>query len=341
MPLKEVLVIGSGRRVRETALPAFHRMRERFRVRRVFAKRAKSIGVEGTSYEVGAFADLAPGDLSGVELVYVAVAKDAVPAVLASLVRHDPGRFDLLIDTPVVRFRHFRHARLLDRFRSAFVAEDCIELPWIETVRAFVATGAVGEIARVEFHHSAYAYHATATAKALFGAERILRGRRRKREHGAAEREIRLSGGSEILLREPRDYATGHLVVHGTRGTITDDPSERASGHRLEPVDSDGACRGFRIGESRTALDPAECELMLGPWQAAHVTGRMEAMKRVGFLRLLRRLDSGRGAYPFDRALEDMVVDYYLERLGRYLATPFTDPAAPLARRILGALTGC
>jgi hypothetical protein len=66
----------------------------------------------------------------------------------------------------------------------------------------------------------------------------------------------------------------------------------------------------------------------------------MEAMKRVGFLRLLRRLASGKGAYPVEQALEDMVVDYHLERFGRYLATPLTRPDAPLAKLILGLLTG-
>jgi hypothetical protein len=65
----------------------------------------------------------------------------------------------------------------------------------------------------------------------------------------------------------------------------------------------------------------------------------MEAMKRVGFLRLLRRIARGEGAYPIDSALEDMVVDYWLEKFGRYRATPLTRPDAPLGRALLRLLT--
>ena len=38
---------------------------------------------------------------------------------------------------------------------------------------------------------------------------------------------------------------------------------------------------------------------------------------------------------PGDAALEDTVVDYYLEKVGRYRATALTDPRAPLARALL------
>jgi len=71
----------------------------------------------------------------------------------------------------------------------------------------------------------------------------------------------------------------------------------------------------------------------------ATVTSCMEAMKRVGFLRLLRALHAGRGAYPVADALDDMVVDYHLEKLGRYAANPFSSARSPLARGLLAAAT--
>ena len=37
--------------------------------------------------------------------------------------------------------------------------------------------------------------------------------------------------------------------------------------------------------------------------------------------------------------MEDMVVDYALERLGRYRATPFTSPRGPIGRMTLSLLT--
>jgi hypothetical protein len=65
----------------------------------------------------------------------------------------------------------------------------------------------------------------------------------------------------------------------------------------------------------------------------------MDGQKRIGFLRLLRAIAAGRGAYPVEAALEDAVVDAYLERLGRYRATALTDPREPVARALLRLLT--
>ena len=59
----------------------------------------------------------------------------------------------------------------------------------------------------------------------------------------------------------------------------------------------------------------------------------------VGFLALAARIAAGHGAYPLSDAVEDSVVDYHLEKLGRYRSTPFTRPDAPLARFAFSALT--
>ena len=65
----------------------------------------------------------------------------------------------------------------------------------------------------------------------------------------------------------------------------------------------------------------------------------MEAMKRVGFLRLLRRLAEGRRGYALEQGLEDTVVDWCLERLGFYVGTPLTSPRSTLGRGLLSLAT--
>jgi hypothetical protein len=57
-------------------------------------------------------------------------------------------------------------------------------------------------------------------------------------------------------------------------------------------------------------------------------------MKKVGFLRLLREIAAGRGAYPLADGLDDMVADYWLEKTRRYWATPLTSVRSALARGI-------
>ncbi len=331
MSPRSVVVVGSGKRVRDVALPAFLRMEQQFAVRQVWARSAKRLDVSGRGFDVAPIEKLAAQDLRGADLVYVAVAKDAVPEVLRRLTALDVSSTDLLIDTPVVRFKHFRHAARCRAFRSASVAEDCVELPWIQ-----VALAAVGPIYRVELERSAWAYHGVATAKALLGAKAVKSARRRPLGNGLAERVLKLRGGGVARIVEPRDYALGRIVCAGQGGTLTDRPAEGEKHVALEIERAGGAVRALRAGTTRIALDADEADLTRGDPDGATITARMEAMKRVGFLRLLRRLAEGRRGYAIEQGLEDTVVDYWLERLGLYVATPLTSPASPIGRAVLG-----
>jgi hypothetical protein len=332
---RSVLVVGAGRRVLETALPALCAMEPAMRVERVLARRARTIRAAERDWEVEpleALEALPPG-----ALVYMAVGKDAVPGVLRRLAGLGADGADLLIDTPVVRFKHLRHARVVSAFREAWVSEDCATLPWIPLLREAVDAGAIGRPVRLVFDRSAYAYHGVATAKAVLGSNVVTSGRRRRTGEGAV-RELRLAGGLACEIREPRDYTVGSWRLEGTEGAVTD----RSTGGGelvLEPVVRGDACAGFRVGERTLELDDAEAALTR-PWPAdATVSSAMDALKRVGFLRLLRSIDAGLGAYPAVEGLDDMVVDYHLEKFGRYLANPFTSYRSPLARALLGLVT--
>lgn len=333
--MRRVAVIGAGKRVVKTALPALQRAASSFTIDAVYARSERDLEVEGVTYAVRPLAGNEKSALAAVDLVYLAVGKDAVPKVLARLLEHDVARLDLLIDTPVVRFKHFRHAAAIQRFRNGWVAEDCAYLPWLDTVRAACGEdGPLGALRHVRFDRSAYAYHGLATAKALFASDAVVRARRQRVDASRAQRELALVGGGRATIVEPRDYAAGHLVFEGARGTATD-RADRGSAHAFEPILVAGECRGFRIGDVETRLDTHEIELARGDPPSAGVTARMEAMKRVGFLRLLRAIDAGRGAYALDAGLDDMVVDYWLEKLGFWLATPLTSPRAALGRWLL------
>jgi hypothetical protein len=347
--MKRLLIIGSGKRVREAALPALHRITGSFSVRGFFARTAKTVEVEDQRYGVEPIAALDARRLADSDIVYVAVGKDAVPKVLAHLTALDVSRVDLLIDTPVVRFKHFRHAALLARFRNAWVAEDCAYLPWFDVVREACARGPIGPLKRVVFHRSAYAYHGLASAKTLFASDAIARGRRTRSSGGGARRTLELAGGGRVEIVEPRDYSVAYVVLEGERGIASDRPldtralselgSPHASSSTIEVVADKGECRGFRIGSIETRLTAEESALTAGAAAGASMTARMEAMKRVGFLRLLRAIDTGRGAYPIASGIDDMVVDYYLEKLGWWRSTPFTNPRASFGRGFLNAVS--
>ena len=327
MSVRRVWIVGAGKRVRETALPAFLSLPQAFEIAGLLARGARDLEAAGRSFRVRPLADLRPAELAAGDLLYVAVGKDAVPAVLGALARFDRPSLELLVDTPVLRFKHLRHLALLEGWARAGVAEDVVHLPWLETARA-----AAGEIDHVLFDRSAYAYHGIAQAKALCGS-RILRARRVR-----SRRELELENASVVVLG-PRDYSQGMIGLHGVRASVLADRFDGAErGVLLAPILEGTRCVGFRAGDVETRLAPEEIELARGDPPGATVTARMESMKRIGFRRLLASIAAGEPAYPIEEGLEDMAVDWFLERFGRWRATPLLDPRSGLARSLWSAL---
>lgn len=333
---RRVLVVGSGKRVVEAALPVLRRA-EGYELEGVVSRSPKTLNSEGRELEVRGLDSLTPARLSEVDLVYMVVAKGAVPAVLRRLVEAGVGSVDLLIETPVLLVRHLGHRPLLDAFRNAWVSEDCLTLPCFDAARAFFASGAAGALEAVTFDRSAYAYHGVAMARAVLGGGPIRRARQRRLPGGLRERRIVVADGREATIIDPRDYALGTMTFHGSEGRLTD--RDEPGTTRLEAVVDGDRCVALRAGDARRELTPAESELMGSRGEGLGVTAWMDGMKRVGFLKLLEAIGEGRGACPAADAIEDSVVDYHLERLGRYRATPFTRPDAPLARLGFAALT--
>lgn len=338
MTARRVWIVGAGKRVRETALPALLTLPESFEVAGLLARTSREVEVAGRRFPVRPLGDLRPQDLAHGDLVYVAVGKDAVPAVLGHLSRFDRAHLELLIDTPVLRFKHLRHRSLLEGWERAGVAEDTIHLPWYETARE-----AAGEIASVVFDRAAYAYHGLAQAKALCGARRLTRARRVGRDGRRARRELELaSAGSGSIVRatvlEPRDYSLGRVVVVGTRGLVSDRLEIAEQGMHLAPILEGGRCVGFRAGDAATRLSPEEIDLARSDPPGASVTARMESMKRIGFRRILVGVAAGRGAYALEEGLDDMAVDWFLERFGRWRATPLLDVRSGLGRALWSAI---
>lgn len=343
MERKRVLIIGSGQRVREAALPAIARAKEHWDLAGVVSRQAKTIESGGKEHPVERLESLTPERLASIDLVYLVVSKSAVPTVLLRLGLLDLSGLDLLIETPVMLFRHLGYLGRLSPFRNVWVSEDCAELPCYDPLRAMVASGAVSEWTEARFDRSAYAYHGLAMAKAVLGRGPIRSARRRTLEGGGRERCIQLASGNRARIIEPRDYAKGRLSFTAAECTVADHQVKGPDTIRLAPIFKADRCVGFCADDVKEHLDDAEASLMGTPSQGEGVTAWMDGMKRVGFLRLLRSIGEGHGAYPLDEALEDAVVDYHLEKLGRYRSTLLTNPGSRLARfsyKLLTRLAG-
>ncbi len=332
---RRVLVIGAGQRVQTDVLPALAALGERFFVNGVFARTARTLELGGDEHLVLPLDRLTADDLAACDLIYVAVSKGGVPKVLRRLAPLDRSGIDLVIDTPVMLFKHLGQLDLLRGFRNAWVAEDCSTLPWVDLLRQPAAREALGDLRAVTCDRSAWRYHGLALLKTLFGGAAIRTGRRRAAP-GGERVELGFAGGGRGTIVEPRDYAAGRFVITGTRATASDAPAPGSGELPLELVVQDGACRGLRLGSARVELDPAESALVGPVTDNDTITSKMDQLKRVGLARMLATIHGGGEGYPLDEALDDMAVDYYLEKLRRYRANPLMSIKSRWGRKLVG-----
>ncbi|MBU0754927.1 MAG: hypothetical protein KJ645_07285 [Planctomycetes bacterium] len=305
----------------------------------IYARSRKTLLMDGRSYEVYPLKTLDQESLSRTDLIYQAVSKDQVPPVLHQLNRFELAEKDLLIDTPVLCFKHFHHAPKLKQFRNTWVAEDCSALPFFDPIRLALKQNVLDGLEEIEFDRSAYKYHGLSSLKSLFGCNTILSARSRKSAGKQRVRTLRFSNGKIGRMIEPRDYALGSVHVRGPERKLTDRITGREGSLLLEPIRSGTSWDGFRIAELRVHLEPEEIDLIGSGKEEDSIFARMDGMKRVGLFRLFESIHKGEGAYPLVEAMDDMVIDYYLDKVGFYRANPFMSIKSSLGFSLLRILT--
>ncbi len=325
-------IVGAGKRVRETALPAFLSLAGRIEVAGILARTPRELEVGDSRFAIRSLADAQASDFGAGDIVYVAVGKDAMPSVLKQLATFDRACLELLIDTPVLKMKHLRHARLLDGWQRASVAEDVVHLPWFEALRAVT-----GDVRSVMFDRSAYAYHGIAQAKALCGS-RIARALRVKLAGGTARRELEFENGARATVIEPRDYSLGSVSAEGMHARVADRAELGGNVVALTPILDGTTCVGIRAGDVETRFAPEEIALQGDAPRSAGVIARMESMKRIAFRRLAAEVADGRGAYSIADGLEDMSVDWFLERFGSWKSGGLRDLRRTSAMRMWSAI---
>lgn len=335
---KRVLVIGSGQRVREAALPALASLPEAFELAEIRSRKPKTIESGGREHEVLPLEGLDQAAIDGFDLIYLVVKKPAVPLVLRQLGTLNLARVDLLIETPVLLTKHLGHRKLLRPFRNVWVSEDCSTLPWIDVAFQAARDAGWGPLRRALLDRSGYAYHGVALLRTLFAGQELTSAVRKPAGDGLRGRTYRYSGGGVGEVLEPRDYGVGALDLEFAGGRLTD-RAEPGDALKLEPLVEDQSCVGFRAGDVEGRLSPAEAALMGTPKGTSGVWAWMDGAKRVGFHRLLAAIAEGRGAYSVDDALDDALIDYHLERLGRYRPNPLTSAGGSLSGPLYGLLT--
>lgn len=280
--MKQVLIVGAGKRVLGGYLPALRALADRYQLAGIVATEHRELEIyDGTRLTT---MDRLPD--TRVDLVLVAVPPRRVAGVIAALAKTDVATTTLMLDTPVLPASGLWVLPKLRGFQRVLVAEDTIALPPFTLARRLIDAGEIGELRRILFFHCGYRYHALASLKRLAGApiSRLVG----KRYVGKRRiKDLTFANGVTATMFEPRDYAIGHFLIEGTRGVIADYDLDRNHVRRITYVLDGPLYRGLHLdGE---AVAPTELDQRFLAAITPHIPNvtPMNAMKIRGLVELL------------------------------------------------------
>jgi predicted dehydrogenase len=330
-----IVVIGAGRRARQTLLPAIHSSSEWVDLVAVCTRTAREIELLGGRLRA-VTRPLKDIDLAEVDAAVIAVPLPQVPEVLAELDEHPARKPTLMLDTPGLAPGDLGAARRFPRFPAVLASEDNFALPLFVQARLLLDEGRIGRLLRVYMLHSGYRHHAIAALKQLTGSRHPRRVSVHRWNRWCSDVRMTFPGGIHASIVEPRRYEIGRTMIVGSNGFITDYPIDHPKATCIEYRVVDGRYLGLTVdGEpvGATALDDAFASRLDGaPLEDPSV---MSQMKIRGFMELLAALPetTSRFRYPIQDAIADDLAIRFAERL------PFAVPGGPRFLRSAARLT--
>lgn len=216
----KVLIIGSGRRVQKGILPALLCLGENVEIAAIYSRSQKTIYLGGREFHT--ITDLQQVNFSEVNLILVSITIENAPDALQRLSKFTTRHITLMLDTPVLRPEALGATKYFSNFQQVLVLEDHLGLPQMVAAKRIIDEGKIGRLQSIHFYQSGYKYHALAALKYLTGSAYIQSIRHQRLSDGRAVKKIKLPGGIQAEIWEPRDYSKGRLLIVGSQGRIAD-----------------------------------------------------------------------------------------------------------------------
>ncbi len=333
--MKNVVVIGAGKRVKGAVLPALGCLEDRFRIEAVCSRSESEIVYGAARRRIVTLPSLDRVDFSSIDLIVMAVSIRQVPRVLGQLAARPVSRAVLMLDTPVLAPTGLWASRFFATFGRVLISEDTVALPPFLLARRLMDEGAIGQLERIYFFHNGFKHHAMASLKLLAGAP-IKRIVNRKFAGKMRQKQIDFANGVEATMYEPRDYAVGKFLLKGDRGAIADYDYAVAPVRRIG-YQLDGAIyRGLTLdgepvppaGLDRAYLDHVGDDVFDG--------SPMNTMKLRGLMDLMVAAHDERSPYHYDPVdgICDHLATRLVDRIG-YLPAPHRfKHLLPVAQRL-------
>ena len=300
--MKNVLIVGHGKRVRGSILPALHCLRDSFKIVGIHTRSS------GHSLEEIDFAKL--------DLIIVAVTLSEVPNVLRRLAIHDVKHITLMLDTPVLAIKNIFAVRYFKHFKKALISEDTIALPPFLLARRIIDEGKIGRIKSISFFHNGYKYHALASLKMLTNEYCITSIYNNKLSKEKRVKKITFSNGVKASFFEPRDYNKGKFLIEGEKGSIADYDYKGSNVFKIGYLTENNLYKGLTLNGQNVLPDQIEAKYLANISSGVEDVSLMNSMKIVGLMRLI--LASVENKSPFHYSPAQGIYDNIAISLSEY-----------------------
>jgi hypothetical protein len=267
-----VLVVGAGRRVQNNFLPALQYLRPDFECVGIHSRTPDRLLPVAERWKVPAIFNLQDVDFTDVQAVAISVPTAQNAPVLEKVAQLAP-HVSIVIDTPVVWGRREvgACARELRRFPKVLVTEDYMNFPSFTLLRRAVSEGLIGTLQATTLNNIGYYYHGLALIRSFSGFSKATRTWKGGVGGLSTVTGYKFPGGYQACVIGPyRQHAVGGIMLEGSRGILSDYPSDLKFSKPDRPVyilnriESEGATVGFTIAgtEDRYTVDLPEMNAM-------------------------------------------------------------------------------
>lgn len=320
MMQNRIAIVGAGKRVNETILPAILSLDGRVDLVSIHSRTHHEIALpDGSIME--SVTSLDPHYFEQVGLIIVAVNTNAIRGVLNYLEKI-PRRANtnLVIDTPPLRLSELRKFNTFKGYKSVCVGEDWVTLSPVKLIQSLVSSDKIGQLETITLDRMSYRYHGLATLRAISGAQ-WLKSMQAGKE-GGQHNEYEIVTGNNIKCRtvQPRDYKNGVLTVTGSKGWISTRSQDlQGNGHVLTfPQEAKGWLQHTKLNGEVQPIDDVEAYMTTLPFDYLKDNSALNRLKIRGYGRLLESIMQGTPQYDIRDGLYDYLAIAALERLGRF-----------------------
>ena len=177
--MKNSLIIGFGKRVKTTVLPALKIINDGENY--IYTRNFETINLIKNEYDFVPIKDIDDDILLKISRIFVCTPNIFFEDIINNITKFNTNNIDLYIDTPILpKISNLSLTKYRYKFKNIFVSEDYYFNPINKIIKNIINEHKLGAIKSIEYINDGYGYHSLAQSRYLLGKSNIYFGIKNK-----------------------------------------------------------------------------------------------------------------------------------------------------------------